>query len=234
MKQKTEQSASLVVEDRQVVVPGEVLANGMGYLPGEGAYRSGDKLCAEQLGITSINGKVVKIIPLSGKYMPKVGDKVIGRVDDILLMGWHVDVASPYKAVLPLKDATREFTARGADLRKFFDIGEYIFTKITSVSSMNLTDLSMRGPGLRKLPSGRILKVSALKVPRVIGKEGSMVSLIKKETECHIYVGQNGVIWLSGEPAKEAIAVAAIRYIEKNAHRKGLTDEVQKLLTRKA
>jgi len=67
-------------------------------------------------------------------------------------------------------------------------------------------------------------------VPRVIGKQGSMVSMIKQATGCKITVGQNGLVWLSGEPEKELIAVNTIKMIEKNAHKSGLTETIKAFL----
>jgi exosome complex component RRP4 len=85
----------------------------------------------------------------------------------------------------------------------------------------------MDGPGLRKLDTGRIIRVNPNKVPRIIGKEGSMVSMIKAETNCRITVGQNGVIWVSGNPKEELIAVSMIRKIERESHISGLTERIK-------
>jgi exosome complex component RRP4 len=90
------------------------------------------------------------------------------------------------------------------------------------------------GQGLRKLDEGIILKVSPVKVPRIIGKGGSMITMIKEKTGCRIMVGQNGIIWLSGpDSEKEKIAVNTINFIEENAHKEGLTDIVKDLLEKK-
>jgi exosome complex component RRP4 len=218
----------LEIKDRDIVVPGEIIAKGLGYIPGNGTYRDGDTVVAGQMGMARVNGKVIKIISLSGRYMPRIRDRVIGKVTDVLMSGWMMDINCPYTAVLPIKDASNEFIPRGSDLTQYFSPGEYVFTEIVNVTSQNLTDVSMKVPGLRKLIGGRVIEVQAPKVPRIIGKEGSM---IKNETGCQIYVGQNGRIWLTGEPKKENLAVKAIRYIEANSHREGVTDKVKALLT---
>lgn len=221
---------ALKIKDRDIVVPGETLAVGIGYLPGRGTYRDGDKLLAGMLGMASVEGKVVKLISLSGKYIQKLNDKVIGTVIDVLMTGWRLDVSSAYSAVLNLKDATSEFIERGSDLTKIFDLGDNLMTQITNVTSQKLVDISMKGSGLRKLRGGRIIEVNPHKVPRIIGKEGSMVSMIKQATGCNILVGQNGRVWLEGEPEKEVIAVNAIRKIEEEAHHAGLTERMKTYL----
>lgn len=224
--------AEIKVQDKEVVVPGELLAEGMGYLPSFGTYREGDRILASRLGLVNIEGKVIKLVPLSGKYLPKKGDTIIGMVTEILMSGWRVDTNSAYSAVLNMKDASSEFIPKGANLTKYFDIGDYVVAKIVNVTSQKLVDISMKeAPGLRKLRGGRIMHVSAPKVPRIIGKQGSMVSTIKEYTNCKIIVGQNGVVWIQGEtPENELLAVKAIEKIEREAHLSGLTDRMKGFL----
>jgi exosome complex RNA-binding protein Rrp4 len=69
--------------------------------------------------------------------------------------------------------------------------------------------------------------VNTHKVPRIIGKRGSMVGMIKRATDCNIVVGQNGRVWLNGAPEMEVIAINAIKMIELHSHESGLTDRVK-------
>jgi exosome complex component RRP4 len=223
----------LKVKDREICAPGETAAVGMDYIPGRGVYRDGDILRAGRLGMVSIEGKVIKLIPLSGKYIPKLNDKIIGKVIDVLMTGWRMDINSPYSSVLTLKDASSEFISRGADLTQYYDLGDYVMCKITQVTSQKLIDVTMRGPGLRKLKGGSIISANAFKVPRIIGKDGSMVSMIKEATGCNILVGQNGLIWIDGAPEMEVIAVDAMKMIEDQAHLGGLTDRIKAFLEKK-
>jgi len=218
------------IKDKEIAVPGEVLATGMEFLPSFKTYRLGEDIRARGLGIVKIDGKVLKIIPLSGRYMPKPHDTIIAQVIDVLMSGWRFDINSAYSAMLPLKDASSRYIERGADLTKIFALGDYVSCMITNVTSQKLIDISMKGPSLRKLTGGRIIEVNTNKVPRIIGKQGSMVTMIKEATGTRIVVGQNGLIWIDGEPKNENIAVNAIRMIEKEAHIAGLTDRVKKFL----
>ncbi|MEK6874133.1 MAG: exosome complex RNA-binding protein Rrp4 [Nanoarchaeota archaeon] len=221
----------LHVTDKDIVAPGESLAEGMGYLPSWGTYRDGDHIRANRLGLVQIEGKVIKLVPLSGVYLPRSGDTIISQVIDVLLSGWRIDTFSPYPAMLTLAEATTEFIPKKADLTRYFDIGDYLLCKVTNVTSQNLVDVSMKGPGLRKIGSGRIIQIDAHKVPRVIGKNGSMLTLIKDTTGCNIIVGQNGIIWISGEPEQEVITVQAIMRICAESHTSGLTEKMATWLT---
>jgi len=220
----------LLVKDKDVVVPGEVLAEGMNYLPGNGTYRLNDKILANRLGLLVIEGKVLKTLPLAGRYLPRSYDIVIGKVIDILMSGWRFEINSPYSAVLPLKDASFTYIPKGADLSRYFELDDYAVVKVTNVTSQNLIDVTCKGPGLHKLRGGRIIHVNTNKVPRIIGKKGSMVSMIKRATDCMIIVGQNGIAWISGQPEMEVITVNAIQMIEEHSHTSGLTDKVKDYL----
>lgn len=225
--------SELLVKDKQVVVPGQPLAEGMEYLPSFGTYRLGNQIRAQQLGLLIIDGKVLRTIPLAGRYLPKVNDTIIGKVVDILMSGWRLEIKSPYSAVLPLKDASFDYIRKGEDLTSYFDLDDWVVTKITQVTSQNLIDTTMRGPGLRKLEGGRIVEINCHKVPRLIGKRGSMVSMIKSATSCQIVVGQNGWVWLSGESEQEMLAYEAIQKIENEAHVPGLTERIKAFLEKK-
>lgn len=222
--------SEICIENRQVVVPGDILAKGMDYLPGYGTYRKDENIIAQRLGLVNVDGRAIKLTPLSGRYIPKRNDVVIGRVIDITMSGWRLDINSAYSGMLMMKDATSEFIQKGADLTQYYNLGDYLVCKITNVTSQKLVDLAMKGPGLKKLGSGRIINVNTYKVPRVIGKHGSMVGMLKDATGCWITVGQNGVIWLKGSPESEAIAIRAIRMIEKEAHISGLTTRIKDFL----
>lgn len=225
--------SELLVKDKEVVVPGQVLAKGMDFLPSHGTYRLEENVIANRLGIISVEGKVLKSSPLAGRYLPKRDDVIIGKVNDILMSGWRFDINGPYSAVLPLKEGSFDFIAKGADLTKYFALEDYAVIKITNVTSQNLVDVTVKGQGLRRLKGGRVIKVNPQKVPRLIGKKGSMVTLIKEKTGCKIIVGQNGLIWLQGEPEGEVKAFKAVRKVEEESHIPGLTKRMEDFLSQK-
>ena len=218
------------VKDKDISVPGEILAVGMDSFPGIGTYREGENIIAARLGLVQLDGRTIKLIPLSGRYNPKKYDTIIGKVIDVAMSGWRLETNSPYSAMLSMKEATSQFINRGADLTKFYDIDDYVSCKIVQVTSQKLVDVTMKGMGLQKLKGGRIINVSSNKVPRIVGKQGSMVSMIKDATKCNITVGQNGLIWINGPPEGELLAVKSIRKIEEESHLSGLTDKIKEFL----
>lgn len=218
----------LVIKEKEFVIPGDVVAEGMDYLPAGGVFREKDKIIAEQIGIVHVDNRLIKLIPLTGVYKPKPGDVVIGQVVNIGFNGWSMDIGFSNLALLSIRDATSEFIERKSDLTRYFDFEDYIVAKISNVGKGNLIDLTMKGHGLMKLRDGMLIDVSPSKVPRIIGKQGSMITMLKQLSGCMIYVGQNGKVWISGDNCEKLIE--AIRLIEKESHVPGLTEKIEKLL----
>lgn len=222
--------SEILVQERNIVIPGEALAQGMDYLPGDNTYREDDKIYSNILGLVYISGRVIKITPLSGPYVPKIGDKIIAQTTDITMSGWRANTETAYSAMLNIKEATSRFIKKEEDLSQIIAIGDYIVVQIINVTSQNMIDLTMREAGLHKITGGRIIKINCQKVPRVIGKQASMIMMIKEKTGCEITVGQNGLIWLKGTPEGELKAEKAIKLIEQKSHLEGLTNKVQQFL----
>jgi exosome complex component RRP4 len=214
-----------VKEKRKIVVPGEVIISGEDYLPGEGTRREDDDIIASRYGLAERIGKVVKIIPLSGAFIPRRNNVVLGRIVDYTMNGWLVDIDSAGNAFLPVAETPRFINKN--ELHTFLAIGEMISAKIWSVNGKSI-DLSFKGRGLGKLEGGFVFRINPSRVPRVIGREGSMINLIKENTGCNITVGQNGWIWVNGDDTDSKIkARRAIEFISDKVHIDGLTDKVE-------
>jgi exosome complex component RRP4 len=214
---------------RKLVIPGEEIGEGRA---GHNTYFEDGKVVSKVVGLVEKRADTVFVIPLSGVYNPKRGDGVIGKVSEVSFSKWIVDINSPYNSVLPLNEAVDEFIdLTKSDLTKYFNYGDIIFAEITSVSNSKNVQLSMRDRKCRKLREGRIMRVTPAKVPRIIGKNGSMVEMIKRMTDTQIVVGQNGVVWVKGEG--EQIAQEAIKTVEDMSHMDGLTDYIKDMLEKK-
>lgn len=227
MEESAEETA--VRRDKQVVLPGSRIVESMDYLPGRNCYRDGNSIYSKRLGVVYYKGRVIDVVPLSGKYMPEMDDMVIGKVAEVQYSGWTVDINSPYKAFLPLSGVRGFIEPSRTDISKIYGVGDLIYALVSEVTPLKDVRLSMKDPSNRKFESGRIIRISPVKVPRVIGKQGSMINMIKDRTGCRISVGQNGTIWLQGE--RENLAAKAIMEIEENSQIPGLTDHIGKLLS---
>jgi len=218
-------------ENRQIVTPGDLLAEG-DYLAGNNTYKEDKKIYASRLGLVEYKGRKVYVVALNTFYYPSVGDLVIGKIVEVNLHGWTVDINSPYMANLNASEAlNRPFKPQRNELSDFLDVGDLILAKIIAYNRTRDPSLTIREPELGKITHGQIVKVSPAKIPRIIGRKGSMISMLKKDTRCNIIVGQNGLILISGRNREdERIAVLAIQKIEQEAHTSGLTDRVTEMI----
>jgi len=226
-KEETEEET----KKRTIVVPGEVVATGSAYLPGEGTRRDGNDIIASKFGLLEKSDKLIKIIPLSGAYIPRVGNTVIGQVIDVTFNGWQVDIASPQLAFLPVSECFGFINKM--DLNETYTFRDMIVTKIKSIKSRGI-DVSMRERGLRRLEGGMIIKINPTRVPRVIGRAGSMANIIKDEANCSLVVGQNGIVWIRGISVEnELLAKEAIELIVEKPFVAGLTEKIKEFLVKR-
>lgn len=215
-------------EEREVVVPGEIIVSGNDYLAGEGTKRREKDIIATRYGLAEKSDRLVKVIPLSGIYMARRGNTVIGKVIDITFNGWLLDINSPYSSFLSVAECPRFINKN--DLSECFDIGDMLAVKVYSVKRKGI-DLTTKARGLGKLEGGIIIQINSNKVPRVIGKAGSMINLIKEATGCDITVGQNGIIWIRGNKVEdELFAEQAIRFVTEKSFIEGLTEKTKEWL----
>jgi len=213
--------------ERKLVIPGEIIIKGREYLPGENTEKKNDEIVSLRFGVSEEQDKLVKVIPVSGPFQPRRGNVVIGQVVNILSSGWFVDIETPENAFLPVSEFPR-YVNKG-ELGDALELGSIVVAKIVNIDKRGI-DLTLRDRGgLGKVEDGMIIKINSNKVPRVIGKEGSMINLIKEETGCDITVGQNGIIWIGGENTEsELLAKKAIMFITEKFFLEGLTEEVKK------
>lgn len=217
---------SQLLENRVLVVPGDMLADG-GLRPGENTYRLHGKIHAARVGLVEYNRGTVSVIALKANYEPKVGETVIGTIAEIDLGSWRVDIDAPSQAVLNLPEAIGEPFRPEMALPNIFGIGDSIVARIVSMNRDGTPVLSTLEPGLGKVEVGRIVRITSSKIPRLIGKRGSMVNMILKETGCQILIGQNGIVLLNCKDREvEQLVVQVLHKIESEAHTTGLTNRV--------
>jgi len=221
-------------ENKQLVTPGDLLAEG-NYVAGENAYEEDGKIYSAQLGLVDYEERRVHVVALRAFYIPYIGDTVIGKVVDVGFSGWMLDINASYLAMLRASDVLdRPFKPQKNDLSSIFNIGDLIIAKVVAYNRTRDPLLTVGEPSLGKVTRGQIVKVTPTKIPRLIGRQGSMISMLKRETGCHITLGQNGLVLVSGKTLEdEQLAIMAIRKIDQEAHTSGLTDRVTKMIQKK-
>jgi exosome complex component RRP4 len=218
-------------ERRQLVTPGDLIAEGA-YVAGENTYVENNKIYASRIGIVEYDNKKIEVVALRAFYIPRAEDIVIGTVVEVGFNGWTIDINAPYQAMLRASDVlSRPFKPQKDELSQVLNIGDLIVAKITAYDRSHDPQITVAEPGLGKITRGQILKITPTKIPRVIGRKGSMISMIKQETGCQIILGLNGMILITGKtPEDEELAIMAIHKIDEESHISGLTDRVTQML----
>ncbi|MFH1285724.1 MAG: exosome complex protein Rrp4 [Candidatus Micrarchaeota archaeon] len=191
------------------VVPGELISEQVQKIPH--TYVENGKLYASVMGM--LDEKSTRIVPLQGPYMPIVQDNIIGVVKDVKFAGYNVDLNTPASGFLSNKDCREELK-----------LGDVIFAKVKDVDEMKSINLM----DAVNLVGGEVLMISPVKIPRVIGKRDSMITMIANATGSEVYIGNNGTIWIKG--GNSSLTSRAILKIEREAHTSGLTDRIREFL----
>jgi exosome complex component RRP4 len=221
---------SATFENRSLVVPGDVLYEGR-IRTGDNTFRTQGKVYATRIGLVNYNRNMVSVIALEAGFNPLSGDLVIGDVIDIELGKWIVDIDANTPANLNLPDAIDAPYRSNIVMPEILDVGDTVVAKIVDMDRRRTPILSILGRGLGKVTEGFTVRLTPSKIPRLIGKKGSMVNMILKETGCNIVIGQNGRILIHGQNREqEVIAISVIEKIEREAHISGLTNRVQEYL----
>ena len=211
-------------------------------MPGRGTIlnKERNKIISLNIGLKQIKKNYINVIPLRGFYTPRPGDKVIALVVDKNPVKYKCDInAKDFGQLKPKntikKGKTRGFRGAGPmreDLNtERFDIGDILIVKVLSADRLNKPELTTVGKYLGKRTGGIIITIDPPKIPRVIGRNGSMIKMLKNLTQCNIFVTQNGRIWLKGEDiAHERLLIESIHKIASEAHTVGLTDRMQEYI----
>lgn len=232
----------ILVADRQIVRPGDVLAiveegegfTGFKHFPDKHVYISNNRVYSDVLGVASVQDNDLTVIPLEGSYFPRQDDTVIGVVVNVGITSWVVDIRAPYRAVLNGSDVIEGFNPITHNLRDYLDVGDYVLAKIALFDRTRDPILTVKGKDLGKITEGVVVEVKPSRVPRIIGRKGSMLNNLINITKCNITVAQNGFIWIKCPDNDRLNAlIEAIKIIEEKPHARGLTEEIRLFLTSK-
>ncbi len=216
---------------RKYVIPGDVITTGP-FRPEQNVTQDGDRIIATAVGISEIYDDTVRVISLTGKYVPKISDLVIGKVNSHTSLSWELDIHSCYVGFLPATDVFgRDFSAHADELTSKLDKGDLVAARIANFDRTRDPLVTIADRDLGKIESGELIKISPSKVPRLIGKRGTMIQTIEVATGATITIGQNGWVVVSCENSDGLLkAIKAIQMIDKQAHIANLTDKIKSML----
>ncbi len=221
-------------ERRKHVIPGEVITS-RPLRPEENVVFDGKNISSTIVGTSEIYDDVVRVLPLTGMYFPKVDDMVVGKVISHTSLSWEVDINSCYVGFLPASDIFgRDFTASADALASKLIKGDMVAARIANFDRTRDPLITVSDRDLGKIDTGDLVSMSSSKIPRLIGKRGSMIQMIEAATGSMITAGQNGLIVIDAKDADGLLkAKKSIKMIDDNAHISNLTDKVKSMLESK-
>jgi len=219
---------------RKYVIPGDVITTGP-FRPEQNVILEGNKIISTTIGISEIYDDSVKVIPLTGKYLPKINDLVIGKVISHTSLSWELDINSCYVGFLPAQDVFgRDFSAHADELTSKLKSGDLVAARIANFDRTRDPLITISDRDLGKIDSGDLVKISSSKVPRLIGKRGTMIQMIEMATDAAVTIGQNGWVVVSCESPEGLLkAKKAIEMVNEKTHVANLTDQVKEMLESK-
>ncbi len=188
----------------------------------------GGKVYASQLGLLAPRPPFVQIVPLSGRYVPKAGDQVVGTVTDVQSTFWLLDIGAPRWA--PLHMTGTPWKVDVGETERYLRVGDAVVVRVENLDATGRIGVTMNEEGLGKLEGGTIVRLSPARVPRLVGRGGSMIATITRHTAAEVAIGQNGRVWVGGSPEAIQRVRDVLRMIEENGPRSGLTDRVERFL----
>jgi exosome complex component RRP4 len=109
--------------------------------------------------------------------------------------------------------------------------GDLIAARIVNFDRSRDPLITIADRELGKIDSGELVRISPSKVPRLIGKQGTMIQAIEMATHATITIGQNGLVVVACEnPDGLLKAKKAIQMIDEQAHMANLTDKIKAML----
>ena len=213
---------------REIVIPSQLIGETKDKRAGDGTFVEDGKIYSSLLGVLNIRQQFINVVPLKGRYEPSERDFVIGIVDIPMSSSWLVDINAPYPALLHVNEVP--WDVEFGETEKYLNNGDCIMAKVLQVDQEKKLQITLNDRNLYKIKGGLLIDVEPSKVPRIIGKKGSMISLLKQYTKCRIFVGQNGRVWIDGDEQGIKKVIDTIKQIERESLSYGLTSKIEEML----
>ncbi len=141
---------------RRYVIPGDVIVTGP-LRPEQNVYQEGDRIISTCVGISEIFENAVRVIPLTGVYVPKTNDLVIGKVIGTSPLSWEFDINSCFIGFLPAQDVFgRDYSPTKDELKQRLNIGDLVAARVANFDRSRDPLLTVQDRDLGKIDSGEL------------------------------------------------------------------------------
>lgn len=209
----------------KLTLPGELVTEDAQFMRGHGTYTAEGEsgIQASLMGTISRVNKLLSVTPLKSRFVPEIGDLVIGVVREVALKKWKVDINAKTDATLQLASINlpggiqrRKTGTDELQMRTFFEEGDLLLAEVQSYFQDGSVSLHTRSLKYGKLRNGQFLKVKNGIVARakqstiqlgavdlILGVNG--YCFISKHSEQFLSSGAGNVHNNTSEKASEAI-----------------------------
>ncbi|KAK6500336.1 exosome non-catalytic core subunit rrp4 [Arthrobotrys musiformis] len=190
-----------------IVTPGEVVTDDPQWMRGHGTYlspaTSGQSIISSLAGTISKTNKLLSIRALKFRYIPEIGDLVVGRILEVQTKRWRVDIAAPHSATLLLSSINlpggilrKRTSTDELQIRTFFSEGDLLVAEVQTLSNDGLASLHTRSLKYGKLRNGVFMTIDAGMVRRM---KSHVLTLPTSNGggDVDIYLGVNGYIYIA-------------------------------------
>ncbi|OYT32090.1 MAG: hypothetical protein DRJ32_00390 [Thermoprotei archaeon] len=195
----------------KLAIPGDIIAEGA-FKSGSGTYRINNRVYSAHIGIVDIDreNRMISVKALKSVYVPKKGDIVIGKVVEVGITSWIVDIASPWPGVLQIGEAlSRPIDISKADLKKYLNIGDIIVAKIIEFDLTRDPLLTVKESKLGIVKEGALLEFPFYYIEKISAK----LHELSRKLQCNVIQGANGRIVIVSK--NKDVEVEAIKTISR-------------------
>jgi len=214
----------------KLVVPGEIVAKG-NFRSWVNVLKKGEEYLSLFVGRAEISGGRVRVIRLSGPYIPKVGDFVIGVVTDIQPLAATLDINSYVNGyILANAFFKRRIDPSKFDLSNKVNIGDLVAARVKKIERGK--DIVLQPDQKWKVEGDAIFYISPAKAHYLYASRSRIPSKIKEFTGAELRLGANGIVVVKGDLKKIEMVKKALDVIESTYNLNGLYGEIIKVFSK--
>lgn len=214
----------------KLVVPGEIVAKG-NFRSWVNVLKKGEEYLSLFVGRAEISGGRVRVIRLSGPYIPKVGDFVIGVVTDVQPLAATLDINSYVNGyILANAFFKRRIDPSKFDLSNKVNVGDLVAARVKKIERGK--DIVLQPDQKWKVEGDAIFYISPAKAHYLYASRSRIPSKIKELTGAELRLGANGIVVVKGDLKKIETVKRALDVIESTYNLNGLYGEIIKVLNK--
>ncbi|KAL2316315.1 Exosome complex component rrp4 [Schizosaccharomyces pombe] len=200
---------------QNLVTPGQLVTDDPQFMRGHGTYFEDGGIYASVAGSVQRVNKLISVKPLRSKYVPEIGDLIIGKIAEVQPKRWKVDIGAKQNAVLMLSSINlpggiqrRKLETDELQMRSFFQEGDLLVAEVQQYFSDGSVSIHTRSLKYGKLRNGVFLKVP----PALVVRSKSHAYALAGGVD--IILSVNGYVWVSKHNENQHSSVSITRLEE--------------------